>query len=263
MFKRNWGWALAGLAFLLAGAVDHGGCGRCGDCRGRPARNRRVDRRCNHQRAATDAGQRSTLSASCCWSSPPSSSRARRVVSALPILAAAFQSGWLLPLAFPLAGLVLVISAFVWISAPTREGRAVLDRIMGFRQYLSITERDRLDRLTAPEDTPELFERYLPYAIALGVENRWADRFSGVLASASVAGHSGFGWYSGSGSPWNDARASPAASARRWPARSPRRRRRPARRVGRRRIVGRRRRRRRWRRLVSYRDRFRTAVGSF
>jgi len=61
--------------------------------------------------------------------------------------------------------------------------------------------------MTAPKDTPEIFEKYLPYAIALGVENRWADRFRGVLAAAAAAprGHSGFAWYSGSHSPWNDA----------------------------------------------------------
>jgi uncharacterized membrane protein len=121
----------------------------------------------------------------------------------LPILTAAFESGWLLPLVLPLLGLPLVISAFWWIAAPTREGRAVLDRIAGFRQYLSTAEGERLDRLTAPKDTPELFERLLPYAIALGVENRWAERFHDELAEASVEQQRQFGWYSGNSSPWN------------------------------------------------------------
>ncbi len=80
----------------------------------------------------------------------------------------------------------------------------MLDRIAGFKQYLSITERERLDRMTPPEDTPELFEKYLPYAIALGVENRWAERFAGVLAAAAVQGQQGFAWYSGSNSPWDN-----------------------------------------------------------
>jgi uncharacterized membrane protein len=100
--------------------------------------------------------------------------------------------------------LPVALSAFAWIDAPTKEGRAVLDRIAGFKQYLSITERERLDRMHPPEDTPELFERYLPYAVALGVENRWADRFSNVLAAAAAQGQQGFGWYSGSSSPWNN-----------------------------------------------------------
>jgi uncharacterized membrane protein YgcG len=122
----------------------------------------------------------------------------------MPILGAALSSGWYLPLVFPLLALPVVISAFWWISAPTPEGRTVLDHIAGFKQYLSITEGERLDRLTPPKDTPEIFERYLPYAIALGVENRWAERFAGVLAAAAASGQQGFLWYSGSSSPWDN-----------------------------------------------------------
>ncbi|HUP67237.1 MAG TPA: DUF2207 domain-containing protein [Sphingomicrobium sp.] len=122
----------------------------------------------------------------------------------MPILGMALQSGWYLPLLFPLLALPLVISCFWWISAPTVEGRTTLDHIAGFRQYLSITEGERLDRMTPPKDTPEIFERFLPYAIALGVENRWAERFAGVLAAAAAQGRQGFGWYSGSSSPWSN-----------------------------------------------------------
>ena len=127
------------------------------------------------------------------------------LATGMPVFFAAVQSGWWLPLALPALAMPVVVSAFWWMSAPTLEGRGVLDRIAGFRQYLSIAERERLDRMTAPEDTPEIFERYLPYAIALGVENRWADRFRDVLAAASVQGQAqGFGWYSGGGNPWDD-----------------------------------------------------------
>lgn len=124
----------------------------------------------------------------------------------LPLIPQALTTGNWLPLAIPLIGLPFVISSFFWMSAPTREGRGVLDRIAGFKQYLSITERDRLDRMQAPEDTLQLFERYLPYAIALGVENRWADRYTGLLAAAAAAPGSSqaFAWYSGSSSPWDD-----------------------------------------------------------
>jgi uncharacterized membrane protein YgcG len=127
-------------------------------------------------------------------------------VLAFPVIPDALKSGNWVPLALPLIGLPFVISSFWWMSAPTREGRGVLDRIAGFKQYLSITERERLDRMQAPEDTLQLFERYLPYAIALGVENRWADRYTGLLAAAATApgASQGFAWYSGSSSPWND-----------------------------------------------------------
>ena len=128
------------------------------------------------------------------------------VVVAFPIIADALTTGNWIPLAIPLIGVPFVISSFFWMSAPTREGRGVLDRIAGFKQYLSITEAERLDRMQAPKDSLQLFERYLPYAIALGVENRWADRYTGLLAAATAApgATQTFGWYSGSSSPWND-----------------------------------------------------------
>jgi uncharacterized membrane protein YgcG len=110
------------------------------------------------------------------------------------------------PVLLPLAALPLAISAFRWMYAPTVEGRVVMDRIAGFRHYLGITEEERLQTLHPPEKTPELFERYLPYAIALDVENRWADKFAAVLASAAAAGavaHTA-GWYSGGGNVWDD-----------------------------------------------------------
>ncbi|HEV8407958.1 MAG TPA: DUF2207 domain-containing protein, partial [Sphingomicrobium sp.] len=88
------------------------------------------------------------------------------VVLGMPIFADALGSGWWLPLVLPLIAAPLVLSAFWWIAAPTTEGRKVLDHIAGFKQYLSITETDRLDRMTPPKDTPELFEKYLPFAIA-------------------------------------------------------------------------------------------------
>ena len=92
-------------------------------------------------------------------------------------------------------------------------GQAVLERLLTstdaevtavIRKKGNQTARDRLDRLTPPDDTPELFERYLPYAIALGVENRWAERFAGVLAAAAAQGRQGFAWYSGSRNAWDD-----------------------------------------------------------
>jgi uncharacterized membrane protein YgcG len=125
------------------------------------------------------------------------------LIFTFPIIA---ESGQILPLLAPLLAMPLVVSAFWWMAAPTREGRQVMDRIAGFQRYLSITEEDRLETLHPPDKTPELFERYLPHAIALGVENRWASRFAGVLAVASTAPDQrrGMGWYSGSQNPWSN-----------------------------------------------------------
>jgi uncharacterized membrane protein len=129
------------------------------------------------------------------------------IMVGFPLFPLALSSGNWIPLGIAAVGLPLALSSFFWISAPTKDGRAMLDRIAGFKQYLSITERERLDRMQAPDDTLQLFEKFLPYAIALDVENRWADRFASQLAAASAAAQgsgSTFGWYSGTSDPWND-----------------------------------------------------------
>jgi uncharacterized membrane protein YgcG len=108
----------------------------------------------------------------------------------------------------PLLILPVALSAFVWMAAPTAEGRAVMDKVAGFERYLSITDENRLEVLHPPEKTPELFERYLPYAIALGVENRWASKFAAVLAAAAAdpsrQGDGTMGWYIGSSNAWSN-----------------------------------------------------------
>jgi hypothetical protein len=109
----------------------------------------------------------------------------------------------------PVIVLGLAFSAFYFLKAHTVEGRKVVDQIEGFRQYLSVAEEDRLEALNPPQKTPELFERFLPYAVALDVENSWGRRFVGVLATAA-AGHAvATSWYSGS----YDVTADPAGFA--------------------------------------------------
>lgn len=129
------------------------------------------------------------------------------VVVSLPIALAGVEMTGPLPLLGPLLALPVALTAFKWMAAPTPEGRKVLDRVAGFKQYLSIAEADRLERMTGgPAETVQLFEKYLPYAIALKVENKWADRFRSTLAAAAAApgGQQGFYWYSGSHQPWNN-----------------------------------------------------------
>ncbi|HET9700793.1 MAG TPA: DUF2207 domain-containing protein, partial [Burkholderiales bacterium] len=88
---------------------------------------------------------------------------------------------------------------YEWLKAPTLAGRHVYDALGGFRMYLSVAERDRLQLLHPPELTPELFEKYLPYALALDVENEWAEQFAEQFRTPAQAGtvHSP-SWYRGS-----------------------------------------------------------------
>jgi hypothetical protein len=70
-----------------------------------------------------------------------------------------------------------------------------------------VAEEERLEYLNPPEKTPETFERFLPYAVALDLENTWANRFAGVLAAAAAgaaAGHAASSWYYGDHDPARD-----------------------------------------------------------
>jgi len=91
-------------------------------------------------------------------------------------------------LAAVIALAALNVAFYHLLERPTLKGRGVLDRLEGFRAYLGAAEEDRMERLQRPDRTLELFERYLPYAIALGVENEWAARFEDALASGGEAG---------------------------------------------------------------------------
>lgn len=84
---------------------------------------------------------------------------------------------------FIFAGLVsaLIIAAFGWqMPKKTPEGAVVAEEAEGLRLFLSVTERDRLDFTDAPERSPEQFARFLPAAIAFGVEEKWAKQFAGI-----------------------------------------------------------------------------------
>ena len=89
------------------------------------------------------------------------------------------------------------------LKQPTVAGRELMDRIEGFRMYMGTAEWDLHSAAHGPPETPELFEKYLPYAVALGVESVWADKFTDVLARAAAAdaARGGYqpGWYRGAG----------------------------------------------------------------
>lgn len=77
--------------------------------------------------------------------------------------------------------LPLWIAYFYLIKAPTELGVVTKAELEGFRMYMKTAEENRLNLLTSPDKTPEVFEKFLPYAIALNVENEWATKFDHIL----------------------------------------------------------------------------------
>ncbi len=94
--------------------------------------------------------------------------------------------------------IIAVHGIFVKImSAYTKKGREVMDHIEGFKMYLETAEQKLYQYFTPPEKTLELFEKYLPYAIALKVENAWANKFDDIMQRALEGGYKP-AYYSGS-----------------------------------------------------------------
>lgn len=72
----------------------------------------------------------------------------------------------------------------VLMRTPTAEGRRVLEQLAGFREFLVRVEQDRLDRINTPTQKAELMDKYLPYAIALGVKEGWGDTMAAAFSNA-------------------------------------------------------------------------------
>jgi uncharacterized membrane protein len=111
------------------------------------------------------------------------------VALAALIVAAAFALDAQVELLFALIAVMVAQLALFGFLLPAYSvaGRRVQDHIEGLRYYLGVAEKDDLARLKAPEQTPQEFAKFLPYALALGVEKTWADRFAAVLGVAAVS----------------------------------------------------------------------------
>jgi len=73
----------------------------------------------------------------------------------------------------------VVVCVFGWfMPARTPAGARTLDEVLGFEEFLRRVEKDRFERVIK---TPEMFEQYLPFAMALGVDKQWARAFEGIV----------------------------------------------------------------------------------
>jgi len=101
------------------------------------------------------------------------------------------KSSGMAPLSFIVAGLLTgaIICGFGWfMSARTIAGARALEQLLGFKDFLEHVESDRFNRMIK---TPQMFEKFLPFAMALGVEKNWSKAFQGILTEPPQ-------WYQGS-----------------------------------------------------------------
>jgi uncharacterized membrane protein len=121
------------------------------------------------------------------------------------IVAFYVTGGWL-ALGIVLGGLI-ALPFWNAMIARTSKGVVAKEHVQGLKMYLETAEKDRLEKLqgpnaayaanaAAPVKTVELFEKLLPYAIALGVEKQWATQFNDLYTSPPD-------WYSGNWTTFN------------------------------------------------------------
>jgi uncharacterized membrane protein len=92
-----------------------------------------------------------------------------------------FQPSWLDSSAVFLIAFFLIIQALLLsllgYQRRTTLGYEALNYLKGFKEFLSVTEKERYKFFNAPTLSPTQFMEYLPYAIAFGVETKWAELF--------------------------------------------------------------------------------------
>lgn len=91
-----------------------------------------------------------------------------------------------------LIGSVLVAALVWWLfarvmTAKTIKGGRVHVAVLGFQEFMNRVDGERLKQMP-----PTTFEKFLPYAMALGVEHHWAQAFAGIVKDPPQ-------WYSGPG----------------------------------------------------------------
>lgn len=105
-----------------------------------------------------------------------------------------------------IAGVVIAGLFYAQMGARTALGSQAKDQILGLKMYMEIAEKDRINKMQSPNapyaapggpvKTVELFEKLLPYAIALGVEKQWSDKFANLYTAPPD-------WYQGNFTSFN------------------------------------------------------------
>lgn len=87
----------------------------------------------------------------------------------------------------------VLLSALIWflfarvMTAKTMKGARTRVAVLGFQEFMNRVDAERLKLMP-----PTTFEKFLPFAMALGVEHHWAQAFAGIVKDPP-------GWYVGPG----------------------------------------------------------------
>ncbi len=95
-----------------------------------------------------------------------------------------------LPIGLVVSGLIILAFSRI-MPARTTKGVEMRRRILGLEEFIRTAEKDRL----AFQEKENIFEKILPYALALGVAEKWAKVFDGLSMTQPswYQGGTGFG----------------------------------------------------------------------
>lgn len=96
--------------------------------------------------------------------------------------AGAFSIGLLIEFLIYGTCMVLLILFLAIIKKRTKYGIEMLGRIQGFKNFLEIAEKPKLEELVMED--PEYFYNILPYTYALGVSSKWMEKFEDIAIEA-------------------------------------------------------------------------------
>jgi uncharacterized membrane protein YgcG len=117
------------------------------------------------------------------------------------LFALSMKMAWVIfsPIALILAAVASTIVMFVFaqlMPARTVAGARAREAALGFKEFLSRVESERYKKMIT---SPEMFERYLPFAMAFGVGDKWAKAFEDIYREPPTWYVGGSGHFSASG----------------------------------------------------------------
>jgi len=82
-----------------------------------------------------------------------------------------------------IVSLILITLVGYVFSVRAKKGVEAKEYINGLKLYLSVAEKRRIDFHNDPKKNPKIFEKFLPYAMVLGIEKKWASQFDSIYLS--------------------------------------------------------------------------------
>ncbi len=89
-----------------------------------------------------------------------------------------------------ITALSCTVTSFLAVITTKRSeyGNKVLEDILGYREFIDKVEVDKLKMMI--QQDPDLYYRVLSYAVVLGLEDKWARKFDGMIVNPPL-------WYTG------------------------------------------------------------------